>query len=76
MTGATATAPLGASATASGWQMSEENNNSVDRSQSNTTHIAALHVHSAANNAPGIATDIHREIRKFDYARQADTGLA
>ena len=66
--------PVGASAAAQGWQMSNDNSSSTDRS--NTTHIAALHVHSAADNAAGIANDIHRELKRYDYVTQSDTGLA
>jgi hypothetical protein len=68
--------PVGASTAAQGFQMSSNDNSSSSTDQSNTTHIGALHVHSSAQDAASIATDIHREIRKFDYAAHADTGLA
>jgi hypothetical protein len=49
---------------------------SVDHSMSSQTHIAQIHVHTAATDAAGIARDLKRELRRFDYAAQADTGLA
>jgi hypothetical protein len=67
--------PVGASTAAQGWQMNNDQSTSVDQS-SRSVHIGSLHVHSAADDAAGIANDIHREIRRYDYATQADTGLA
>jgi hypothetical protein len=67
--------PVGAATAAQGFQASSTTSN-IDRSQSSETHIAALHVHTAATDAAGIAKDIRGELKRYDYAAQADTGLA
>jgi len=67
-------APVGAGTTATrGMQTSST---SIDRSQNAETNIASIHVHTNATDAAGIARDIQKEMKRFDYAVQADSGLA
>ena len=49
---------------------------SVRRSSSSETNIAMLNVHTQATDAHGIARDIKKELRRYDYVTQADPGLA
>jgi hypothetical protein len=49
---------------------------SIDHSRSSETHVGEVHVHTQATDAPGIARDLKRELRRYDYATSSDIGLA
>ncbi len=71
---ATISAPIPVTVT-NGQQAAINNNSSASSNVSSTeTNIAQLHVHSAANNAPGIAGDIKQNLARDNFVTQSNSG--